>query len=73
MYVCLCTGVTSQQVSDAVAAGASTTKRVGELTGAGTVCGRCRSTIRALIAASLSDQAGGRAERPATVPRPEPG
>ncbi|HET9874232.1 MAG TPA: (2Fe-2S)-binding protein [Mycobacterium sp.] len=57
MYVCLCTGVTSQQVTDAIAAGASTTKQVGELTGAGTVCGRCRGTIRALIAAALQDQA----------------
>ncbi|AEF37423.1 MULTISPECIES: (2Fe-2S)-binding protein [Mycobacteriaceae] len=52
MYVCLCAGVTSQQVIDAVAAGASNTKQVGELTGAGTVCGRCKNNIRALIAAA---------------------
>lgn len=58
MYVCLCAGVTSQQVAEAIAAGASTTKQVGELTGAGTVCGRCRNTIRALIAASSQVQAG---------------
>ncbi|HEU4362062.1 MAG TPA: (2Fe-2S)-binding protein [Mycobacterium sp.] len=57
MYVCLCTGVTSQQVADAIAAGASTTKQVGQLTGAGTVCGRCHSTIRALIAAASQGQA----------------
>lgn len=55
MFVCLCTGVTSQQVADAVAAGATTTKQVGEATGAGTVCGRCRNTVRALIAASLTE------------------
>ncbi|WP_085087232.1 (2Fe-2S)-binding protein [Mycolicibacter senuensis] len=52
MYVCLCAGVTSQQVIDAVAAGASSTRQVGERTGAGTVCGRCKNNIRALIAAA---------------------
>lgn len=36
MYVCLCVGVTTRQV--------------GECTGAGTVCGRCKNNIRALIA-----------------------
>ncbi len=54
MYVCLCAGVTSQQVIDAVEAGASTTKQVGERTGAGTVCGRCKNNIRALITTTLS-------------------
>lgn len=56
MYVCLCVGVTSQQVIDAIAAGAVTTKQVGEATGAGTVCGRCRGGIRALIAAAGQDR-----------------
>jgi bacterioferritin-associated ferredoxin len=56
VYVCLCAGVTSQQVIDAVKAGASTTKQVGERTGAGTVCGRCRNNIRALIAATRDEQ-----------------
>lgn len=53
MYVCLCAGVTSQQVIDAVEAGASTTKQVGERTGAGMVCGRCKTNIRAVIAAAM--------------------
>ncbi|BBX21239.1 (2Fe-2S)-binding protein [Mycolicibacter terrae] len=57
MYVCLCAGVTSQQVIDAVKDGASTTRQVGERTGAGTVCGRCKSNIRALIAATLQQSA----------------
>ncbi|MGB3331861.1 MAG: (2Fe-2S)-binding protein [Mycobacterium sp.] len=55
MYVCLCAGVTSQQVIDAVRAGAATTKQVGERTGAGAVCGRCRTNIRALIATTLQE------------------
>ncbi|ORV41167.1 (2Fe-2S)-binding protein [Mycolicibacter engbaekii] len=55
MYVCLCTGATSQQVIDAARVGASTTRKVGECTGAGTVCGRCRNNIRGLIAGTLQD------------------
>ncbi|HEX2403009.1 MAG TPA: (2Fe-2S)-binding protein [Mycobacterium sp.] len=50
MYVCLCLGVTSETVSRAVAAGASTTKQVAEVCGAGSQCGRCRRTVRAIIA-----------------------
>ncbi|OMC06298.1 (2Fe-2S)-binding protein [Mycolicibacter heraklionensis] len=55
MYVCLCVGVTSQQVTDAARAGAATTKQVGERTGAGTVCARCRNNIRALIATAVQE------------------
>ncbi|MDT5048387.1 MAG: bacterioferritin-associated ferredoxin [Mycobacterium sp.] len=52
MYVCLCEGVTSQTVSDAVADGASTSKEVAAACGAGIDCGRCRRTLRAIIAAA---------------------
>ena len=48
MYVCLCHGVTSQIVADAVEAGA-TTKQVAQACGAGAECGRCRRTVRAII------------------------
>ncbi|TFV58048.1 (2Fe-2S)-binding protein [Mycobacterium sp. PS03-16] len=51
MFVCLCTGVTSQHVNDIVAAGASTSKEIAEACGAGSDCGRCRRTLRAIIAA----------------------
>lgn len=51
MYVCLCAGATSQTVSDAVARGASTSKEVAAACGAGADCGRCRRTLRAIIAA----------------------
>jgi bacterioferritin-associated ferredoxin len=50
MYVCLCLGVTSDTVRQAVAGGASTTKQVAEVCGAGSQCGRCRRTVRAIIA-----------------------
>ena len=51
MFVCLCLGVTSHVVDDVVAGGATTTKQVAEACGAGSDCGRCRRTLRAIIAA----------------------
>ena len=51
MFVCLCTGVTSQVVNDVVANGASTSKEVAAACGAGSDCGRGRHTVRAMIAA----------------------
>lgn len=50
MYVCLCMGVTSETVRDAVANGATTSKQVADACQAGTGCGRCRRTVRAIIA-----------------------
>ncbi|WP_375487422.1 bacterioferritin-associated ferredoxin [uncultured Mycobacterium sp.] len=52
MYVCLCVGATSQTVSDIVARGASTSKEVAAACGAGADCGRCRHTLRAIIASA---------------------
>ncbi|BCO35834.1 (2Fe-2S)-binding protein [Mycobacterium heckeshornense] len=52
MYVCLCVGATSHAVSEAVARGASTSKEVAAACGAGADCGRCRHTVRAIIAAA---------------------
>jgi bacterioferritin-associated ferredoxin len=49
MYVCLCMGVTNQAVADAVSAGATTSKEVATACGAGSECGRCRRTVRAII------------------------
>ncbi|OBK18719.1 (2Fe-2S)-binding protein [Mycobacterium asiaticum] len=52
MFVCLCNGITSQAVADAVAAGATTCKQVASTCGAGDDCGRCRRTVRAIIASA---------------------
>ncbi|MCG5433231.1 (2Fe-2S)-binding protein [Mycobacterium sp. MYCO198283] len=49
MYVCLCLGVTSHVVAEAVANGAATSKDVAKACGAGLDCGRCRRTVRAII------------------------
>ena len=57
MYVCLCRGVTSHTVSEAVAAGAITSNQVAEACGAGVDCARCRRTVRAIIdAAARQDE-----------------
>ncbi|HYQ36503.1 MAG TPA: (2Fe-2S)-binding protein [Mycobacterium sp.] len=56
MWVCLCNGVNSQTVAEAVAAGASTTKEVARACGAGADCGRCRCTVRAILQSSTADQ-----------------
>jgi bacterioferritin-associated ferredoxin len=55
MFVCLCTGVTSQAVTDLVASGASTSKQIADACGAGLDCGRCRRTVRAIIEAGRVD------------------
>lgn len=52
MFVCLCTGTTSQTVSELVASGASTSKQIADACGAGSDCGRCRLTVRAIIEAA---------------------
>jgi bacterioferritin-associated ferredoxin len=49
MFVCLCNGITSHQVIEAVDCGACTTKQVATACGAGADCGRCRRTVRAII------------------------
>lgn len=54
MYVCLCVGATDQTVVDAVAAGACTSKEVAAMCGAGGDCGRCRCTVRGIIADALA-------------------
>ncbi|KQH76478.1 (2Fe-2S)-binding protein [Mycobacterium gordonae] len=56
MFVCLCNGITSQMVADAVAAGAATTKQVAAACGAGADCGRCRRTVRAIITSRTADR-----------------
>lgn len=55
MFVCLCTGVTSQVVTELVADGATTSKQIAEKYGAGLDCGRYHRTVRAIIEAARTD------------------
>ena len=45
MYICLCLGVTSTIVEQAIHEGARSTKQVAASCGAGSVCGRCRHNV----------------------------
>ena len=47
--VCKCKNVSVQEVLNAVNNGADTVEKVGEATGAGTACGRCKSIISDII------------------------
>jgi bacterioferritin-associated ferredoxin len=60
MYVCLCTGATVQRVRDVIAAGATTSRQVAEECGAGSECGRCRRTVRAILADEVPTPPGRR-------------
>lgn len=52
MFVCLCTGATREVVAEAVATGARTSKQIAASCGAGADCGRCRRTVREIIAST---------------------
>ena len=58
MYICLCLGVTTSAVQQAIDEGARTTRKVAEACGAGSVCGRCGHTIRTMIEAAAPDSPG---------------
>lgn len=49
MYVCLCRGITDQDIKNAVANGASSYREVRELLDLGTCCGRCAPEARSII------------------------
>ena len=46
---CKCKNVSIQEILNAVNNGADTVEKVGEVTGAGTACGRCKSIISDII------------------------
>jgi bacterioferritin-associated ferredoxin len=52
MYVCICEGVTDDEVRWAVTCGARTIEDVGEACGAGTCCGSCHDEIDVLLLAA---------------------
>jgi bacterioferritin-associated ferredoxin len=56
VFVCLCNGITSQVVADAIADGASTTNQIATACGAGAECGRCRRTLRNLLGTPSDDR-----------------
>jgi bacterioferritin-associated ferredoxin len=67
MYVCLCRGITVDQVQSAIAEGADSVALLREATGAGTGCGGCVSTLEELLDPAVGP---GRRARRLTVLRP---
>lgn len=49
--ICVCTGVTEDQIIESYKAGNTTVEAIQEATEAGTVCGSCLSDIEEIIAA----------------------
>ena len=54
MYVCLCRGITDQDIKDAIADGAESYREVRELLYLGTCCGRCAPEAKSIINEELS-------------------
>jgi len=55
LLVCHCNGVCDRAIRECVGRGARSVEDVGRACGAGTECGGCRPTIRALSAGEAPD------------------
>ena len=55
MFVCVCHAVTDRDIHEAVDGGVDHVDQLGELCGAGTCCGSCRSTAQELIESRLME------------------
>ncbi len=54
MYVCLCRGITDQDIKDAIADGADSYRDERDLLDLGTCCGRCAPEARSIISDEIS-------------------
>lgn len=54
MYVCLCRGITDQDIKDAMQEGANSYRDVRDMLDLGTCCGRCAPEAKAIISEELS-------------------
>ncbi|WP_213014854.1 bacterioferritin-associated ferredoxin [Acinetobacter rathckeae] len=55
MYVCLCRGITDQDIKDAVQNGAETFRDVRDQLDLATCCGRCAPEAKSIIREELSE------------------
>ncbi len=58
MYVCLCRGITDQDIKDAVANGAESYREIRDFLDLGTCCGRCAPEAKNIINEELAEIAG---------------
>ena len=54
MYVCLCRGITDQDIKDAMQNGANSYREVREMLDLGTCCGRCAPEAKFIISDELA-------------------
>lgn len=57
MYVCLCRGITDQDIQEAVANGSESFREIRDLLDLGTCCGRCVPEARSIINSELAELA----------------
>ncbi|MCJ8146102.1 bacterioferritin-associated ferredoxin [Acinetobacter sp. A3.8] len=55
MYVCLCRGITDQDIKNAMQNGAESIRDVREMLDLGTCCGRCVPEAKAIISEELAE------------------
>lgn len=55
MYVCLCRGITDQDIKNAMANGAESFREVRDMLDLGTCCGRCVPEARSIISDELAE------------------
>lgn len=55
MYVCLCRGITDQDIKDAMQNGAESIHDVREMLDLGTCCGRCVPEAKTIISEELAE------------------
>ena len=55
MYVCLCRGITDQDIKEAVASGAESYREIRDMLDLGTCCGRCAHEARAIISDEVAE------------------
>lgn len=54
MYVCLCRGITDQDIKDAMQNGAQNYRDVRDMLDLGTCCGRCAPEAKSIISDELA-------------------
>ena len=55
MYVCLCRGITDQDIQQAIEDGAESFREIREMLDLGTCCGRCVPEAKAIIKQELAE------------------
>ncbi len=70
MFVCLCNGISDQEIRHHVRRGASSWREVARACGAGGACGECRASVHALVEDELRQGAAGETVPMSPVPLP---